>query len=72
MWWDMWHLQGKREMHAEFQWGNLKEREHQEYLDLNGIIVLNWITKNENGLYLAHYREKGKAVLDTVVKNGIP
>jgi len=33
---------GEREMHAEFWWGNLKERDHLEDLDVGGKIILKF------------------------------
>jgi hypothetical protein len=33
-------LTGEREMHREFLWGKLKEREHIKDLDVNRMIIL--------------------------------
>jgi hypothetical protein len=41
----MWHLQGRGEVHRGFLWGNLRERDHLEYLGVNGTIILKWIFK---------------------------
>jgi hypothetical protein len=32
----MWHVWGRREMGTGFWWGNLKERDHCEGLDVDG------------------------------------
>jgi hypothetical protein len=40
-----WHLAGKREredMHIEFWWGNLRERDHLEDLGIDGRTILKW------------------------------
>jgi len=34
---------GRGEMHTEFWWGNLKDRDYLEDLGLNGRIILRWI-----------------------------
>jgi hypothetical protein len=36
----MWHLWGRREVHAEFWWGNVMERDHLEDQDVDGRIKL--------------------------------
>jgi hypothetical protein len=36
---------GRKEMPAGFWWGDLKEGEYLEYLDVEGRIILNWILK---------------------------
>jgi hypothetical protein len=40
----MWHEWGTGEVHTEFWWGNLMERDHLEDLDLDWI-MLKWISK---------------------------
>jgi hypothetical protein len=42
----VWHLHGRREMHAGFWWRNLKEIDHLEDLGVNVRIILKWILKN--------------------------
>ena len=37
----------RREMHEEFWWGNLKERDQMENLDVDGIIILKYITEED-------------------------
>ena len=33
-------------MKTGFLWGNLRERDHFENIDLDGYIILKWIFKN--------------------------
>jgi hypothetical protein len=42
---DMWHERAKKEMHTGFWCENLKERDHFEYLRVEGRIILNWLLK---------------------------
>jgi len=39
----MWHAWGRVVVHTEFWWGNVREREYLEDLDIDGIIMLKWI-----------------------------
>jgi hypothetical protein len=39
----------RREVYPEFSWEYLREREHLEELDLDGIIILKCIFKNWDG-----------------------
>jgi hypothetical protein len=41
----MWHVWGKREIHTEFWWRNLNERDHLEDLGVCGRIILKGILK---------------------------
>jgi hypothetical protein len=41
----MWHVWGKGEVCAGFWWGNLKERDHLEDLDVDGRMILKLILK---------------------------
>jgi hypothetical protein len=36
----MWRVWGRREMHTEFWWGNLKERDHVENLGIDGRMII--------------------------------
>jgi hypothetical protein len=37
------------EVHTEFWWDNLRERDHLEVLDVNGRIIFKWIFRKWNG-----------------------
>jgi len=39
----MWHIWGRREMNREFWWGNLKQTDHLQDLDLDMRIILRWV-----------------------------
>jgi len=34
---------GRGEVHTRLRWGNLRERDHLEYRDLDGRMILSWI-----------------------------
>jgi len=48
--WEGWEFStyGGGEFHAEFWWGNLRERNHLEDLDAEGRMILNWIFKKRD------------------------
>jgi len=39
----MWHALEIGEVHTEFWWDNLRERDHLEDLDLDGRVIFKWI-----------------------------
>ena len=39
------HIWGTGEMHTEFWWENLRERDDFENLDVDGSIKLRWVLK---------------------------
>jgi hypothetical protein len=45
----MWHVWRRRETHTRFWWGNLRERDHFEDLDIDGRIILKWTLKLYDG-----------------------
>jgi hypothetical protein len=45
----MWHAWGTGDVHAEFWWGNLRERHHLEDLGVNGKIMVYRIVKKWDG-----------------------
>ena len=45
----MWHVWGRREVHAGFWWGNLMERDHCEDPGLVVRIILKLILKKWDG-----------------------
>jgi hypothetical protein len=40
---------GRREVHTEFWWGNLKERDHLEDPSLYETVILRWVFKQWDG-----------------------
>ena len=44
----MWHVLERGEVHTEFWWGNLKERDHLEDLGVDESIILKLIFKNSD------------------------
>jgi hypothetical protein len=41
----MWYVWGRKEVHAGFCWGNLRERDHLEDADVDGRIILKIFRK---------------------------
>jgi hypothetical protein len=39
----LWQVWGSGEVHAEFRWGNLMERDHFKNPDVDGRIILKWL-----------------------------
>jgi hypothetical protein len=39
----MWHVWGKREVHTQFWWGDLREGDNLGDPGLDGRIILKWI-----------------------------
>jgi hypothetical protein len=44
----MWHVSGRRETHAGFRWGKLKEGDQFEDISLQEIIILKWMLKKQD------------------------
>jgi hypothetical protein len=44
-WWDMENLWERGEVHTEFWWGDLNDRNYLEDLDVDGRVLLNCIFK---------------------------
>jgi hypothetical protein len=42
----MWRVCGRGEVCTGFWWGNLMERDHWGYPDVDGTIILRWIFRN--------------------------
>jgi hypothetical protein len=42
---------GRRGMHIKFWFESLKERDHEEYLDVRERIILRWIVGKWDGVY---------------------
>ena len=45
----MWHEWGQERFITEFGWGNLRERDHWGEPDVDGRIILRWISKKWDG-----------------------
>jgi hypothetical protein len=45
----MLHVWGRRKMHTGFWWGNLRERDHFEDPDIDGSVILKWISRKWDG-----------------------
>jgi hypothetical protein len=43
------HIWSRVEVHKEFWWGNLRERDHFEEPGLDGRIMLKWIFRKWDG-----------------------
>jgi len=41
--WGIWRVWGRGEVCTGLYWGNLRERDHWEDLDVDGRIILRWI-----------------------------
>jgi len=41
----MWHIRERGKVHTGLWWGNLRERDHLEHLDIDGRIILKCIFK---------------------------
>jgi len=46
----VWHACETGEVSREFGWGDLRKRDHLEYLGVDKMIILKWIFKKWNGL----------------------
>ena len=69
-------MQACNKVHTGFWWGNLRERGHLEYPDIDGRIILRWIIRKWVGgmdwIDLAQYREMWRALVNAVVKLRAP
>jgi hypothetical protein len=45
----MWLGVGRTEMYTGFWWGNLKERDHLEEVDVDGGMIFKWLSKMQGG-----------------------
>jgi len=46
----VWHALEAGEVSREFWWGDLRKRDHLEYLGVDGMIILKWFFRKWNGL----------------------
>jgi hypothetical protein len=62
---------GDGELHRGFWWGNLTERDHLEYLDIDGRVILKFIFKKSDGgmdwIDLAQDRDGRQALVNAVM-----
>jgi hypothetical protein len=42
---DIWQVQGRANVQMVFRWGNMRQRDHLEDLDVGGRIILKWNLK---------------------------
>jgi len=67
---------GRREVHTEFWWGNLRERDHLEDLSLYGTMILRWVFRKWGGGVdlndLSQNRDRWRAVVYAVMNLRIP
>ena len=47
----MWYVEGAEEVHREFWWRDLMERDHLENLGVDSRIILKWIFKKWDERY---------------------
>jgi len=62
---------GRRDVHTEFWWENVRERDHLEELSIDERIILKWIFKLQDGrvewMDLAQDRNKWRALVNTMM-----
>jgi len=67
---------GKLEEHAGFWWGNLMERGHLDGTDIEGRIILKWISNKKDGDFvwidMAQNRDRWRAFVSVVVNVRCP
>jgi len=67
----MWRVWGRGEVCTGFWLANLKERDHWGEPDVDGRIILRWISQEVGGscgdwMELAQYRDRWRALVGTV------
>jgi hypothetical protein len=67
---------GKREVHTEFWWGDLKEGDYLGDPDVDGRIILKWILKKLDGgmdwIELAEDRDRWRALVNALMNLRVP
>ena len=63
-------------MHTGFWWGDLRERDHLEDLDIDRWIIVKWIFRKADGgmdwIDLAQGRDSWRAVVNAVMNLRVP
>ena len=59
-------------MYTKLWWGNLKERDDLEDLGINGRIMLEEMWEGVDWIYVAVYRDKYQALVNTVWSLQVP
>jgi len=58
-------------VHKNFRWENLSEKEHLEDRDIDGRTILSWIFRKRDGgedwINLAQYRDRRRAIVNTII-----
>ena len=65
------------EVHTGFWWGKLRERDHLEYLGVDGRIILRLIFRNWDGwatdwINLVEVRDRSRALVNAVMNLRVP
>jgi hypothetical protein len=67
---------GKREVHAGFWWGDLREGDHLGDPGVDGRIILKWTFKKWHGgmewIELAQDRDRWRALVNGVINFRVP
>jgi hypothetical protein len=68
----MWHICGTGEVHTQFWWEDLREREHLEDLDIGGRIILKGTLNKWDGALTGLVWLRVGAVVNVVMKLQVP
>ena len=68
----MGHVWRKEEVCTRFWWGNLRERDHCGDNDVDGRIILRWISGSGDWMELAQDRDRWRALVSTVMNFRVP
>jgi hypothetical protein len=66
----------REDVHRDFWFGNLRERDHLEYKVIDGRIILRWIFRNWEGgmdwIDLAQDKDRWRVTENTVMNYRVP
>jgi hypothetical protein len=69
-------VHGRGEFRTVFLWGNLRERDHFEFLSVDGKIILKWnfrkYYEDVEWIDVAHVKNKWRAFVNTVINSHVP